>query len=280
MRRRHVNQHKRTRFEISGVVPASGFSHVAAGFKEVALIKKITILLGVSLIALPAAIPAAAQEPSTPVSVEAQNTNENGLQGGAHDPVQLQHRDSRYHLHSADVLDLNFPLTPEFNQTLTVQPDGYITLRGVDSIHVQGQTLPEVTAALRTAYSRILHDPIINVVLKDFEKPFFIVGGEVGHPGKFDLREDTTTAEAVAIAGGLKDSAKHSEVVLFHRVPSGWVQAKKIDMKKMLKDRDLNEDAFLQPGDFLYVPKNTLSKISKFIPTSSIGVFANPAGIP
>ena len=174
------------------------------------------------------------------------------------------------------MLELNFPFTPEFNQSVTVQPDGYITLRGVDGIRVEGQTLPEVTNSLRTVYAKILHDPIINVELKDFEKPYFIVGGEVGHPGKFDLRGDTTATEAVAVAGGLRESAKHSQVVLFHRVPDGWIQVKKLNVKKMLKDGNLDEDAYLQPGDFLYVPKNTLSKIGRFIPTSSLGLYANP----
>jgi polysaccharide export outer membrane protein len=114
------------------------------------------------------------------------------------------------------------------------------------------------------------------VELKDFEKPYFIVGGEVGRPGKFDLRSETSATEAVAIAGGLKDSAKHSQVLLFHRVPNGWMRVKKLDMKKMLKNADLTEDAYLQPGDFLYVPKNMMSKIGKFIPTSSLGLYANP----
>jgi polysaccharide export outer membrane protein len=179
-------------------------------------------------------------------------------------------------LHSADVLELSFPFTPEFNQTVTVQPDGYITLRGVDSVRVEGQTLPEVTNSLRTAYTKILHDPVINVELKDFERPFFIVGGEVGHPGKFDLRGETSATEAVAIAGGLRDSAKHSQVLLFHRVPDGWLQVKKLNMKKMLKEANLEEDAYLQPGDFLYVPKNNMSKIARFIPTSSVGMYTNP----
>jgi polysaccharide export outer membrane protein len=224
------------------------------------------------------------------VAVQAQDTNalipvpsrpeirDNGAGAGDHEqtPV-LQHRDRRYRLHSADVLELSFPFTPEFNQSVTVQPDGYITLRGVDSIRVEGQTLPEVTNSLRTVYAKILHDPVINVELKDFEKPYFIVGGEVGHPGKFDLRGDTTATEAVAIAGGLRESAKHSQVVLFHRVPDGWMQVKKLNMKKMLKDGNLDEDAYLQPGDFLYVPKNTMSKIGRFIPTSSLGLYANPA---
>ena len=188
----------------------------------------------------------------------------------------LQHRNRRYQLHSADVLALEFPFTPEFNQTVTVQPDGYITLRGIENMRVEGQTLPEVTNALRLAYSKILHDPVINVELKDFEKPFFIVGGEVGHPGKFELREDTSATEAVAIAGGLRDSAKHSQVLLFHRVPGGWAQVKKLNMKKMLKEGNLDEDAYLQPGDFLYIPKNAMSKIARFIPTSSLGLYANP----
>jgi polysaccharide export outer membrane protein len=212
--------------------------------------------------------------PSTPPA----NSERVGGSGGErqHSPV-LRRRDRRYQLHSADVLELNFPFTAEFNQTVTVQPDGYITLRGVEGIRVEGQTILEVTKSLQTAYANILHDPIINIELKDFEKPYFIVGGEVGHPGKFDLRGETTAAEAVAIAGGLKDSAKHSEVLLFRRVPDGWVQSTKINMKKMLHEGNLDEDAHLEAGDFLYVPKNTLSKIERFIPTSSIGMYASPA---
>jgi protein involved in polysaccharide export with SLBB domain len=188
----------------------------------------------------------------------------------------LEHRNRRYQLHPADVLVLSFAFTPEFNQTVTVQPDGYISLRGTQGIRVQGKTLPEVSELVRSAYSKILHDPEVSVELKDFEKPYFIVGGQVGHPGKFDLRSDTTAAEAVAIAGGFKDSAKHSDVLLFHRVPDGWIQVKKLNLKKMLKRGDLDEDVYLQPGDFLYVPQNTFSKIARFIPTSSLGLYANP----
>jgi polysaccharide export outer membrane protein len=247
--------------------------------EEAPLIRKCLSSVSISLfLAAVTYAGAQSQQVAAAVPLPAQQaTGENTSGGGAHEqtPV-LQHRNRRYQLHSADVLELSFPFTPEFNQTVTVQPDGYITLRGVDNIRVEGQTLPEVTNSLRTAYAKILHDPVINVELKDFEKPYFIVGGEVGHPGKFDLRGETTATEAVAIAGGLRESAKHSQVVLFHRVPDGWVQVKKLNMKKMLKDGNLDEDAYLQPGDFLYVPKNTLSKVERFLPTSSLGLYANP----
>ena len=43
-------------------------------------------------------------------------------------------------------------------------------------------------------------------------------------------------------------------------------------MKKMLNSRDLQEDPELKPGDMLFVPKNVLSKIKPFLPTTSAGV--------
>lgn len=189
--------------------------------------------------------------------------------------VSFPDRYPRYKLRSGDVFDISFELSPEFNQTVTVQPDGFITLRAVGDVHVAGQTVPALTEKLRSAYSSILHDPLISVTLKDFEKPYFIADGQVGHPGKYDLRGDITLTEAVAMAGGFQDSAKHSQVVLFRRVDDQWTSAKIFNVKKMEKERDLREDPLLHSGDMLFVPKNRLSKIRPFIPTSSVGTYAN-----
>jgi polysaccharide export outer membrane protein len=38
------------------------------------------------------------------------------------------HRRPEYNLHTGDVIVLNYRYTPEFNQTVTVQPDGYVNL--------------------------------------------------------------------------------------------------------------------------------------------------------
>ena len=84
---------------------------------------------------------------------------------------QLVQRNPRYELRRGDSFDLSFDLSPEFNQSVAVEPDGYITLRGVGSIFVEGQTLPEVTDTVKTAYSKILRNPIISITLRDFEKP-------------------------------------------------------------------------------------------------------------
>src|SRR5437870_4962478 len=95
----------------------------------------------------------------------------------------FEQRYPRYQLRPGDVMELTFTFTPEFNQTVTVQPDGYINLRGAGDARVQDQTTPQVVETVRAAYSKILRDPAITVELKEFEKPYFVVGGEVIHPG-------------------------------------------------------------------------------------------------
>jgi polysaccharide export outer membrane protein len=174
------------------------------------------------------------------------------------------------------VFDISFEFTPEFNQTVTVHPDGYITLRGVGDIHVAGLTIPELTEAIRTAYGKILKDPTIAVVLKDFNKPYFTAGGQVQRPGKYELRADTTVLEAIAIAGGFNDSAKHSQVLLFRRVSHDWMEAKVLDAKKMLKDKSLREDLHLEAGDMVFVPQSSISKIRRFVPVPGIGLGLSP----
>src|ERR1039458_253555 len=196
-------------------------------------------------------------------------------QTGATDP-QLKQRDQRYRLRKSDVIDVKFTFSPEFNQTITVQPDGYITLDGAGAIQVENKTLAELTESIRRAYSGILHEPAITVSLKDFDKPFFLAAGQVGKPGKYELRSDTTLTEAVAIAGGFTDASKHSQVVLFRRVSGDLVEAKVFDVKQMLGSRNLQEDPHLTPGDMLYVPQNNMSKVRRYLPTSSMGAFVNP----
>jgi polysaccharide export outer membrane protein len=113
---------------------------------------------------------------------------------------------------------------------------------------------------------------VISVVLKEFEKPYFIANGMVEKPGKYELRGDTTVVEALAIAGGLNNSAKNTQVILFRRVSQEWVEAHEINVKDMLKGKNLNEDVHLKPGDMIYVPKNRWSSIKRFIPYTAFNL--------
>jgi polysaccharide biosynthesis/export protein len=220
---------------------------------------------------------ASAQETPPSSGVAAKGLAHNsGQADGKGDPALGGERHPLYRLTKSDTLEINFTFSPEFNQSLTIQPDGYVALRGAGLVLAEGLTIAELQQAIANAYRGFLHDPEVSVNLKDFEKPYFLASGEVSRPGKYELRGDLTVTEAVAIAGGFTQQALHSQVVLFRRVSLDVAEAHLIDAKRMLNARNLREDWHLRPGDFIYVPQSRISKIRKFVPASSMNWYLNP----
>jgi polysaccharide export outer membrane protein len=179
----------------------------------------------------------------------------------------LEQRNPRYVIQRQDVLSLSFPLSAEMDQTVTVQPDGYINLQNGSSLHAQGLTVPQLVEAVKGAYAGTLHNPIVIVDLKDFQKPFFTVTGQVGKPGQYELRADITVAEAIAVAGGLAPTAK-SQIFLFHRTSEQWFEVKKVNLKDLMHGKKVNEDATLKPGDMIFVPETFITSFRKYVPYS------------
>ena len=211
--------------------------------------KRFSVLLAIVMLSLVAV--AQSTPPATPATAPATGFDE---------------RAPRYELVPGDTLNLHFDFTPEMDQNaVPVQPDGFVSLKGIGDVQLAGKTLPEVRTSLLQAYSKILRQPEISVTLQDFNKPYFVAAGFFARPGKYDLRGRTSLTEAVAMAGGFRDGARHSEVWVFHRLRDGSVQSKKIDVKHMLAKANLTEDVGLQPGDTIYVPQGTLSKLEGFI---------------
>jgi polysaccharide biosynthesis/export protein len=205
-------------------------------------------------------------------------TTKPGAADGTLGPALTGVRRPLYRLRCSDVVEISFTFSPDFNQVLTVQPDGYLPLKGAAQLYTEGLTVEELQAAVRQVYSGILHDPEVTVALKDFDKPYFIAAGEVGRPGKYELRAPTTVTEALAIAGGFTNRAKHSQVVVFRHISEETVESHVLNVKALLKSRDLKEDVQLHPGDLVFVPQNTISKIRQFLPASSLSLYANPSG--
>lgn len=197
-------------------------------------------------------------------------------QGSPDRPV-LQHRNARYQITRDDVLTISFPLSPELNQKVTVHPDGYITLQSIGSVYIQGLTVPEVVEAVKKASSKVLNDPIVDVDLIDFQRPYFMVNGQVGKPGQYDLRHDTTVTEAIALAGGFLPTAK-TQVFVYHRISTGWMEVKKMNLKDILHGKNVNEDIQMQPGDMIFVPEKFITQFRKYVPYNP-GIYANPQGL-
>lgn len=208
------------------------------------------------------------------VGSSAADGNGNPKIGG---PALTGARHSLYRLRKSDVVEIKFIFSPEFDQKVTVLPDGFVDLKAAGEVPAEGLTVEELRRSVKAAYEPILREPEVTVVLTDFERPYFVAGGQVGRPGKYELRSLTTATEAIAIAGGFNDQSKHSQVVLFRRISDGVVESHVLNLKSMLASKNLEEDLEMRPGDMLFVPQNRISKIRKYLPVASLSTFFTPA---
>ena len=186
------------------------------------------------------------------------------------------HARPRYAVRSGDSLAVEYRYTPEFNQTVIVQPDGFITLSLLGEMKVSGLTLAEVHDAIASKAALRLNKPELDVVLTQFERPYFMVAGEVDKPGRLDFYEHTTALEAVMLAGGFKETAQESQVIIFRRAGGGLDEVIPINLHKVRKNSDLERDRELQPGDIVLVPRNKLENVARFVKATNLGLYLDP----
>lgn len=211
-----------------------------------------------------AVLPALAQSvPAATIDGAESALEPGGLQDSRDADTEWTHWTSgRYRITPGDMLEFTFPFVPELNQSVAVQPDGYITLKDIPDLRAQGRTLAQVKADVLGAYAPFVRDPVVTVALKQFETPYFVAGGEVAKPGRYELRGATTVTQALAVAGGATARANVSHVMLLRRHAGDRVEVKRINISRMYAKKDLSEDPLLRPGDSIVVPKSAFGKLA------------------
>jgi hypothetical protein len=54
------------------------------------------------------------------------------------------------------------------------------------------------------------------------------------------------------------------------------VEARLFNLKQMLKEKSLSEAPNLKPGDLVFVPQNSISKIERFLTKPSMSMYVSP----
>jgi polysaccharide export outer membrane protein len=188
---------------------------------------------------------------------------------------KLHHRE-RYTLRAGDVIELQYRYTPELNQTVTVLPDGYVNLSLVGEVRVSDLTLTQAHDLILERARAHLKEPELNLILKEFQKPYVVVAGEVTRPGRFDLRENTTAMQAILMSGGFTQGAQSGQILLFRKINGDDAEVRVLNLSKLRKTSDLERDIQLQSGDMLYVPRDKVEKIARFIKLANMGLYFNP----
>lgn len=123
-----------------------------------------------------------------------------------------------YRVQAGDTLSVKFLYTPELNEEQTVQIDGHASFQYAPDLTLAGRTLPDARRIVMSAYSKTLNNPALELTVKGPIQWKVYVVGEVGTPGEFSTTgAPMTLTQAIARAGGLKESADGDNVVLLRR---------------------------------------------------------------
>lgn len=170
-----------------------------------------------------------------------------------------------YYLQPGDNLDIKFFYNPELNENVTIRPDGKISLQLIEEIKAAGLTPAQLDVLLTGKYATQLKQPTLTVILKDFGGQRIYVGGEVNTPQVLEVVGRVNALQAIFNAGGFKDNAKLSSVMIVSRGPENRPLARKVDLKKALEGNLSEDDYLLKPFDMVYVPKTNLARADDFI---------------
>lgn len=156
---------------------------------------------------------------------------------------------SPYTIQPGDVLDIKFFYNPELNETVTVRPDGYISLQLIDEVQASGLQPRQLNEKLTNLYSKELRKPSIAVIVKTFAGQRIYVGGEVNQQGILTMPAGLTALQAVVQAGGFKTTAQPSETLVIRKGADNQPIPVRVDLNSAVEAG--GQDFRLQPDDIV-----------------------------
>ena len=173
-----------------------------------------------------------------------------------------------YVLGFGDVIEVKFFNNERFNETVTVRPDGRMTLERMGDLLVSGMTPAQLDSTITERYSVFVKNPEVTVFVRQFGGQQFYVLGEVNTPGGYPLQRSMNVLQALAAAGGFKNTARLGNVMLLRRNELGGVEARKLDLTKAVAKGYPSaggDQLNLQPLDIVYVPRTFIASTAAFL---------------
>jgi polysaccharide biosynthesis/export protein len=170
-----------------------------------------------------------------------------------------------YRIQAGDELDVRFFYNPELNDRVIVRPDGFISLQLIGELMVLDMTPGQLTTTLQQRYDAVIQRTAITVTVRGFAAQRIYVDGEVNKPGLFPLTGQVTVMQAIALAGGYKDSARLKEIILIRRGPSNEPLAIPINLEEIINSKNMSQDVLLLPYDIVFLPKSHIANVNKWV---------------
>jgi len=162
-----------------------------------------------------------------------------------------------YQIGAGDTLTIFVWRNPDLTTSVTVRPDGRISVPLIEDLYVEGKTPSDLSREIETKLADYVKDPLVTVTVGGFVGTFpqqVRIVGEATQPRAIPYRANMTVLDAVIQAGGLTEFADGNSTTLV-RVENGTSKEYRVYLGDLLEDGDIAANLPLLPGDILIIPK-------------------------
>jgi polysaccharide export outer membrane protein len=160
-----------------------------------------------------------------------------------------------YRIGPEDVLEIMVWKNTDLTRTVTVRPDGKVSLPLIGDVQASGLSTAELKTVVTQRMKDYVATPEVSVLVSKINSYFYYILGEIDKPGKYPLKERTTVLQAISMAGGFKPFASKNGIALFRKDPVTSTQIKfRIRYDDIISSEDPKKNLAIQSGDTIVVP--------------------------
>ena len=152
-----------------------------------------------------------------------------------------------------DILTIIFWREKDLSSEVVVRPDGRISLPVLQDVNAAGLTPEQLRDSLTKTAERFVEDPNVTVVVKEIRSRRVFITGMVSKPGPYNITAPMTVVQLIAFAGGVLEYADAKNIVVM-RKENGRDRAFKFNYKDVIKQKNVEQNIALKPGDIVLVP--------------------------
>ena len=165
---------------------------------------------------------------------------------------------AEYRIGVNDILRISVWRQPELTlDSVTVRPDGQISVPLLDDVPVAGKTPQELKGEIATRLGEFVREPAVTVVVLESRSRIVYVQGEVARKGAVPLTPGMRVSDALALAGGLGPFADAGEIRVLRENGSRYTDFE-FDYNDFIDGEGLERNILLEPGDRIVVQEKSL----------------------
>lgn len=147
---------------------------------------------------------------------------------------------------------------PEVSTTVTVRPDGRISVPLIEDLPATGRTPTELARDIEKQLAVYIQNPIVTVIVSGFVGPFaqqVRIVGEAAQPSAIPYRANMTLLDVMISVGGTTTFAAGNRAKLVRVVEGRQIQYG-IRIDDLLEGGDIGANVEILPGDVIIIPES------------------------